>query len=997
MAYEADIVAVELLAKVDGFDGRIKQSAASFGGDMKRIEGSATNAERTVGRSLANVDRSLQRTSQQSRLLGYQISDIGVQLSAGTSPFLVLAQQGPQVANALEGAKGAVGRFAGFLSGPWGAALLAATTMLGVFISKTGESEKSVDDLVKKLKDKARQDELNQRALEAYNRTIDGHIQKQKELTETLAEQLKTQRDLNIERLQAAQTSASTLQVDAKALEAEIKRAEEAAKRARDRVLNPNPADAEIMPQLAIAANKAAERVKELKAQLEQVKQAAADAQEAIRRAQVPLLDEAADAKVDKAKQAVLEFTDALKKLRNEYISGRIAEAEYIKQKAALEKKLKAAEEAARKERSTKTTDTGDATKFISPVVGGRVTGSFGEGRGNRNHAGIDIAVPVGTNVRAPAGGVIIEAGTLPGYGNVVYIDHGRGTISRLAHLSKISVAKGDIVNQGDLVGLSGGAKGAPGSGNSRGPHLHQEVRVNGRAVDPRKGPFPTDAGSVYDTSERAREAEERRRQAYENELASLMSGEIEARRALVESAEAIAKLELESIELARQKYNDNADSLVQQGKLLADEADELKKVNDERAKLRAELVQRRDDQRKFRVREAEEEQRLRFAADRRGVDEELLESRADLAKTAKQRRDLESRLIDIAFDEERIQLQAVIAAAERLKIEMERIQTLRDLSDAEKLELQRALDRADVARDRLGTLDERRGNAQQGNRERTRGPLEEYFGRIPSDMDEINEALENVAAGGLATFTDALTDALVNFRSLKEVGLATLQAITAALVKMAIQQIILKTIGQSAGNAAVATSAAQAAATGAAWAGPAAMVSLATLGANAVPASAALTATTALATALGAVPRKDGGPIFGPGGPRDDKVLMAASPGEYVIQAKSASKLGRATLDRLNLTGELPTRDDGGPIGLGPINRPAASSNGPSGLDEASLRRLEAAVERGAAAQRPVNLYPTMEPAKAMEAMLSDPGGQRAFFRFMSENSSKFRSQINQ
>ena len=86
---------------------------------------------------------------------------------------------------------------------------------------------------------------------------------------------------------------------------------------------------------------------------------------------------------------------------------------------------------------------------------------------------------------RHSTNGVVIQAGNVPGYGNVVYIDHGAGTISRLAHLSKIGVTKGQTVQRGEEIGLSGGARGAPGSGRSSGPHLHYEVRVDGKPVNP--------------------------------------------------------------------------------------------------------------------------------------------------------------------------------------------------------------------------------------------------------------------------------------------------------------------------------------------------------------------------------------------------------------------------------------------------------------------------------------------------------------------------------
>jgi hypothetical protein len=83
--------------------------------------------------------------AQSSRNLGFQLSDIGASLASGSSPFVVLAQQAPQVANALEGVGGTAGRLAAFFSGPFGAALLAAGSVIGVVVSKSLEASDAHD------------------------------------------------------------------------------------------------------------------------------------------------------------------------------------------------------------------------------------------------------------------------------------------------------------------------------------------------------------------------------------------------------------------------------------------------------------------------------------------------------------------------------------------------------------------------------------------------------------------------------------------------------------------------------------------------------------------------------------------------------------------------------------------------------------------------------------------------------------------------------------
>jgi murein DD-endopeptidase MepM/ murein hydrolase activator NlpD len=110
--------------------------------------------------------------------------------------------------------------------------------------------------------------------------------------------------------------------------------------------------------------------------------------------------------------------------------------------------------------------------------VSGPVTSPFGW-RWGRMHEGIDIAVPSGTPVHAAQSGRVIIAGWMGGYGNLVVIDHGGGLSTAYGHNSSFAVGAGSSVSQGQVVAYSGS------TGNSTGPHVHFEVRVNGSPVDP--------------------------------------------------------------------------------------------------------------------------------------------------------------------------------------------------------------------------------------------------------------------------------------------------------------------------------------------------------------------------------------------------------------------------------------------------------------------------------------------------------------------------------
>lgn len=119
---------------------------------------------------------------------------------------------------------------------------------------------------------------------------------------------------------------------------------------------------------------------------------------------------------------------------------------------------------------------------FALPVEG-RLSSPFGwrnvSVNGNRYHGGVDLAAPHGTTVRAARSGTVVRAGWWGTYGNAVVLDHGDGTETRYAHLSAVSVRVGQPVRQGDELGRVGS------TGASTGPHLHFEVRFDGRAVDP--------------------------------------------------------------------------------------------------------------------------------------------------------------------------------------------------------------------------------------------------------------------------------------------------------------------------------------------------------------------------------------------------------------------------------------------------------------------------------------------------------------------------------
>lgn len=131
----------------------------------------------------------------------------------------------------------------------------------------------------------------------------------------------------------------------------------------------------------------------------------------------------------------------------------------------------------------------GQPQTFIPPVPGvSRISGGFGDPRPGHTHKGIDIPTAAGSKVVATAGGTVEFVGNRGAYGNLIKIKHDDGTTeTRYGHLKGFAAGlkAGDRVQQGQMIAISGGERGAPGAGRSSGPHLHYEVRKNGVAVDP--------------------------------------------------------------------------------------------------------------------------------------------------------------------------------------------------------------------------------------------------------------------------------------------------------------------------------------------------------------------------------------------------------------------------------------------------------------------------------------------------------------------------------
>lgn len=194
------------------------------------------------------------------------------------------------------------------------------------------------------------------------------------------------------------------------------------------------------------------------------------------------------------AAKATLEATKADLSAQREEANALVAELEsnveeYSEQLAAVE----AEEEAIQKEIVEKTNQLAaqmgwNATSggYIWPVTTSRrITSPYGNRNtgipgASTNHKGVDIGgVGYTTNVLATKAGVVITSAYSSSYGNYVVVSHGQGNTTLYAHMSSRSVSEGDVVAQGDVLGITGS------TGVSSGPHLHYEITENGSRVNP--------------------------------------------------------------------------------------------------------------------------------------------------------------------------------------------------------------------------------------------------------------------------------------------------------------------------------------------------------------------------------------------------------------------------------------------------------------------------------------------------------------------------------
>lgn len=247
--------------------------------------------------------------------LGYQLGDVATMYSLGAKPAQIFANQIGQITQAVQLMAGGTSKVAAFLGGPWGIALSLAVIVLAPFVAKLFEGNDALGDAVKKLRDDARETELNRKAKEAFIRTTEGQIDTIRRLNTELDQSIRTQRQQQQMTVLQAQNAVDGLRNGRAGQVSAIERQRDVVRLYNEQIMNPGAMQPEAMLGLVTAAAQAEKKLKELEDQLRKTDRAIVDGEEAVRKAQIPLIQSDVEASLDKKAAAARRYTMELGRL----------------------------------------------------------------------------------------------------------------------------------------------------------------------------------------------------------------------------------------------------------------------------------------------------------------------------------------------------------------------------------------------------------------------------------------------------------------------------------------------------------------------------------------------------------------------------------------------------------------------------------------------------------------------------------------------------------
>lgn len=393
--------------------------------------------------------RSLGRQNAMYVQLGYQAQDVTASLASGINPLVILAQQGGQTAAALSTMGGTAGRVAAFFAGPWGAAIIGATLLLGYLWDQSSANEKKTNEL--------RDAEFRRTAtIKELTAAIKEYIEAAKEKNNVDSENQRITRQDMISTLQQA--------------EGRKRLAEAALKESQDQLaaMQKQGGAGEAYWARLSAANA---RVKSDQAAVAAATRLVTQATEALGEANIEMAKSAAtktaeDKRYEKVQQDIINTYR-----ENINVSGAYAKMQKDLAAASVEHK-KRVEDEAKARRENARAIKGETAAYADPLRGkGQWSNNFGQNRGDHRHAGVDISARAGTEIKAAQSGKVVVAQYSKTLGYYVVLDHGGGIKTRYGHMQgQPEVSVGQMVDQDTTLGRVGN------TGRSKGNHLHYEV-----------------------------------------------------------------------------------------------------------------------------------------------------------------------------------------------------------------------------------------------------------------------------------------------------------------------------------------------------------------------------------------------------------------------------------------------------------------------------------------------------------------------------------------
>lgn len=392
---------------------------------------------------------------------------------------------------ATTAATSAKARFATFLAGPWGAAVIGGVTVLALLASKLFDTRSELEKATDELQENAQKAELTRQAQEAFARSIPGIVEAIRTETEALIDQNRTLEENRALRMDQAADRVNQAYIARDAVRGMIQRTRDGP-------------DSFIRPMLLTA----------LEGQLTRLDQAVTRAERGARAAAVPVLDAEVEARLDRATGATRELRQELVRLRQAFESGSVDINTYRDQSTALRRRIRAETDRIQREEREANRRPTEVRDLIRPVTGALLS-PFGADRSGvringrlvpgRRHQGVDLRGSIGDPVVAPEAGTALVRNSPGGLGLYVEIRADSGARSLLGHLSAANVRSGQRVEAGQLVGLVGNSGNAVGGA----PHLHYQRMVNGRWVDPMRSSMQnSSAATAAETAARVTERE---------------------------------------------------------------------------------------------------------------------------------------------------------------------------------------------------------------------------------------------------------------------------------------------------------------------------------------------------------------------------------------------------------------------------------------------------------------------------------------------------------